>query len=125
MSLVAPYVQSKTNIWYEYPVIMRPNYFVCWDDDEPIELVVKRHFISCEDALAELKENGWDVFMISNPQRSGRRYFGSIKNRPVEASRVYLGQKHGPPDELLERFKETYEKYPGRQGVYFPNHQIG
>lgn len=39
MSLVSVYVKSSSGIWYKNPLAYGRDWFLCYDDDEPPELV--------------------------------------------------------------------------------------
>lgn len=41
MSLVPTYVQMADTCWYKNPVIYHDDWFLCFDDDDPPELVFK------------------------------------------------------------------------------------
>ncbi|MCP4456096.1 MAG: hypothetical protein GY809_31960 [Planctomycetes bacterium] len=110
MSKVPTYVQSQSGLYYEDPVVRRPNWFVCWDDDEPIEVVVAvdNQGISnpVESVLLYLREQGWPVRFLRPLTRSGStcsrvfpRSCGEHRMRTAEC--FYITQERGPTDELL------------------------
>jgi len=41
MSLVSTYVRATDNKWYRDPVLSGEDWFVCFDDDDPVELVIE------------------------------------------------------------------------------------
>ena len=127
MSLVTPYVQSKEGRWYKYPVVRHEDYYVCWDDDEPIELVVKEEKISIKDALEDLKSKGWDIRVIPplNVKKSRRWFTKTLKDKPLPAEAVFVIQNHGPPESLLSEYDESYDEMPQTPGVFYQNKRIG
>lgn len=120
MSLVPTYVQSSTGRWYKNPVVKGEDWFVCWDDDEPIELVIQGDVDRFPDVLLEISRLDWGVLPRDKGSRSGKRLFdGEFK----DASRMFLTQVSGPPDEILigdevpaDSWNECVLYYNGRNG---------
>lgn len=120
MSLVSTYVQSQEGQWYQDPIVKGPGWFICWDDDDPIELVIeKAKGITPEEILAACKALGWHL-TITSKGNEGQRMFGKkIEFKP--ASSYFLQQKLtglGPPASMLEGNKPLKEP-PKGQGVYY------
>lgn len=40
MSLVSTYVEASDGLFYREPILSAPGWYICWDDDDPIELVI-------------------------------------------------------------------------------------
>ncbi len=122
MSLVSTYVESREGNWYKLPIIKikESNWFVCWDDDEPIELVY-RIVLEPQWILAYLRKEGWDVDFTSEPEKQGLRSFDGNFHA---AGRVFLTQKAGPPDSLLNADALLPER-PDCQGVFYYNSNNG
>lgn len=133
MSLVSTFVQSTSGRWYKNPVIRGADFFVCWDDDDPIELVV--HDFggrTARDVLAELNEAGWDVAFYSARSERGRRMERMVGGGPVHLRRFmpsrahFLRQKRGPTDELLAGNEPLQHGLRGVwQGVMYYDHFNG
>ena len=120
MSLVGTYVQSKEGHWYDAtPVIRHDDWFVCWDDADPIELVVKEH-VDPSTVIRQLNADGWCVRVRSKGYKSGRLFDGKFH----QANSVFLTQECGPPDELMKGNKRLVEQ-PHNQGVYYFNGHNG
>lgn len=128
MSLVSTYVQSQSGRWYVGPTIRGDDFFVCWDDDEPIELVVKEG-TSVYDITKYLIYKGWDIHIDHENETCGMRIFGQDENgydKFEDAHAYFLSQENGPPDELLPQSKALdYDplEHP-RPGVYYENKAI-
>jgi hypothetical protein len=121
MSLVPTYVQSTSGKWYKDPVIRSDNWFVCWDDDEPIELVIAEGGPSPEEVIAYLNDRGWAVERYHKHQGRllGRMFNG--KMRP-SAGAWWLKQESGPPDDLMAG--EGLDEWSA-DCVLYPNGRIG
>ena len=126
MSLVATYVQSAEGDWFENPIVRDPdwNWFICWDDDEPIELVIKDSAaITAKMVLDELKAKGWELIATHRSHSAG---CSRIFNHGFEpANAVYLRQQsNGPPRALISTgIHLPFE--PTGQGVYYFNTRNG
>ena len=118
MSLVSTYVEDQAGRWYKDPHIVRDDWFICWDDDDPIELVTLKH-VKHQDVLAMLAKLGW-VLRVSSRGCSGNRLFpptsdGSFKS----ANSYFVKQVHkGPPPGLMDNEYRLDQK-PCGQGVYY------
>jgi hypothetical protein len=122
MSLVSTYVESKEGHWYQNPVIEEDGWFICWDDDEPIELVIAEEFgTNPQTVLTPLHNKGWRLQIISKGGTAGRLFKGKFK----QARSYFLVQTaNGPTDEILKG--NTQLKYkPEGQGVYYTNSRNG
>ena len=70
MSLVSTYVQMDDDRWYKNPVIGQgKQWFICYDDDDPIELVVTAqangHATRKRERVQELlREQGCEMYPI-------------------------------------------------------------
>lgn len=122
MSLVSTYVQSQEGNWYKNPVIKSDGWFICWDDDEPIELVIdKDSGFSLSSILAGLAKRGWKLVLIGRGSTS-ERMFG---RKFIPAYSYFLKQVAlGPTDKLLEGNKYEAER-PQGQGVFYMNSANG
>ena len=61
MSLVPTFVKADNGKWYQNPELEGPGWFICFDDDDPIELVFMKKFngknIKDKDAKFEAQKN--------------------------------------------------------------------
>ena len=118
------FVQSRENHWYLQPVIYRPQWFICWDNYNPIELVIRVNSYEPEEILSDLSNHGWPLSLSlrRNPGPTGSRIFvpGTFNFAP--AISVFLDQeKNGPPDALLDQSDRVVLPHPLPQGCYFFN----
>lgn len=125
MSLVSTYVQSREGNWFRNPEIRQPDWFICWDDDDPIELVFRPTLIARIEIIAVLDKAGWAVELkqfVHGPDVQ-RLFAGDFY--PAEA--WFLEQLvDGPPEALLDG-KNLGFVQPDMQGVYYfsgPNGQL-
>ena len=122
MSLESHYVQSSDGRWWHEPIVRGPGWFVCWDDDDPIELVVREEHEPA-DVVSALQRAGWPVAIDAEDECCGMRMFGG--ERWFEDARSFwLTQESGPPADLLEQTREVHRS-DIVQGVMFPNGRIG
>lgn len=129
MSLVSTYVQSLSGLWYENPTCSADGWFICWDDDEPIELVIKDSSgIKPSDVLKMMGIAGWKLEIWYKGSKS-MRLFGDGEDPKINfenASAYFLKQlKGGPPDSHLKCRTAPTEKMPRGQGVYYYNQKDG
>lgn len=122
MSLVATYVESQEGSWWENPEVSGDGWFICWDDDEPIEIVVDAaKGIEASNILRFLSADGWKLRIIGKSSIGAQRMF-SGQFRP--AISYFLTQENkGPKDSMLKG-----KKLPARprgQGVYYLNSKNG
>jgi len=128
MSLVPTFVQSAEGNWYKNPTIRGEKYdegkkwkwFVCWDDDEPIELVIAMEFYTDPMEIVKLlKDFGWKV-AIGFRNLSANRVFGD--NWFFAAGRSYcVDQRSAPTDALFAAhgIKSLGKEMPSVDGVYY------
>jgi hypothetical protein len=77
MSMVSTYVLADSGAWYKNPVLGCPgyDYFICFDDDDPIELVIADHSgLSPEQVFKYL---GIDAKITSRRSHHSMRVFGN------------------------------------------------
>lgn len=124
MSLGPTFVETQSGVWYKDPVIRRPDWFICWDEDEPIELVIKRPGPTCDDILRNLAQAGWQLKRYS--KRSGRAhrcFTGNFSDPMHPAEAFFLTQLNGPTDDLLEGCEKAdcldRRGQPQREGTYY------
>lgn len=123
MSLVSTYVESQSGKWYKNPVVKGDGWYICWDDDEPIEIVIdEAKKLNVSDILDDLAAKGWCLTVESRPCRGARRLFdGDFK----PAVSYYLRQAIlGPTDEMLSD-SEYIDYKPQDEGVFYYNSTNG
>lgn len=125
MSLVSIYVQSQDGEWYKDPMIRQEGWFICWDDDEPIELVV-RYDKDHKEIIEYLNQQGWSVAIDHENECCGHRIFDYDERGFEEACSFFLRQNNGPPGSLLPgdfrvKFDPLNEPVPS---VLYPNNVI-
>ena len=125
MSLVSTYVQSQDDKWYKNPVIYRNDWFICWDDDDPIELVIRMTGSRVWDVLEELRASKWTLKVISRGH-AGSRLFAQDFRSPVYPARAYFLRQmdNGPPDTLLSD-EYIVDGNPYGKGTMFYNSPNG
>jgi len=128
MSLGPTFVETQQGTWYKNPVIRRPDWFVCWDEDEPIELVIKRPGPTVDEILKELAGAGWSLKRYN--KRSGRahRVFDEKTFTMFPAEAFFLTQLNGPTDELLKGCEVAHPIHKGKayiEGTYYAAHFNG
>lgn len=126
MSLVSTYVESQEGHWYRDPAVRGPGWFICWDDDEPIELVIEvAKNIKAETILQNLAKRGWKLSIIGKGHEGAQRMFGKdIRSGFRPALSYFLRQKNGPTDAMLKG-NARMEAKPQGQGVYYTNSKNG
>lgn len=127
MSLVSTLVQSQEGSWYSDPTIREEHWFICWDDDEPIELVVKEG-IDPYSVIDTLRNNGWLVNIDHENECCGMRIFGEDAGIAEfhDANAFFLEQDNGPPDDFLaDKYKIDFD--PMKEpvpSVMYPNKRV-
>lgn len=139
MSLVATYVQANDGQWYANPVLRgkvegRP-WFIVYDDDDPIELVVNATTREEAERMKVeignlLKEHGCEMRPYSMSrfkpatkiimEQRGGRLFGGANSKFKPAFRAWITIA-APPVKLITSHDGVWDSYPHRQGVYYPS----
>jgi len=116
MSLVPTYVRARDGYWYEDPVIEFPEGFICFDDDDPPELVLWRASLVAEPASPDVCRAVLDRVLGPNahtdlcqPPRLGERAVlkvrGPIKLRPASWQFFRLLARIPAPKRHYGRFR--------------------
>lgn len=91
MSLVSNYIKATDGLFYRNPTLEGKDWFVCFDDDDPEEIVIKTSSKKTPQEI--LKEIGIEYDKLSYHQTCGRcfgkgfkfydakSYFFNLKNR--------------------------------------------
>lgn len=120
MSMVPTFVQSKEGNWYRNPVVKGDGWFICWDDDEPIELVVDRDKSTIWQVLELLRKDGWHL------KKTGRAVYNKRSFDGVgfkDAVSCFLKQVlNGPLDRMIDLSDgEKLKGKPKGEGVLYYN----
>lgn len=110
MSLVPAFVKADDGRYYENPIIEGDDWFICWDDDDPVELVTT-HPGQPQRLLEKLP------FTIK-----GRNHdFGVLRNfkGQMKSARAYWLEQTGPipVKRITKPCKSRADR--NRQGVYY------
>jgi hypothetical protein len=111
MSLVATYVQATDGKIYKEPVLSGEDFFICFDDDDPPELVIK--VLDRTDkqlhqrAINILKDIGL-VATISDAHTKSGRLFGK-SNKFVDSYSVFLSIKAPIPADKITEHEGFYD----------------
>lgn len=126
MSLCSTYVESQEKHWYQDPVVRGTGWFICWDDDEPIELVIAKGIpFTVDQILKDLKDRGWDLRIMHKGHNAQRIFDGDHDFRPASSYFLHQG-KRGPTDAILEGNKVLKDFKPFRRdGVYYTADENG
>jgi predicted RNA binding protein YcfA (HicA-like mRNA interferase family) len=124
MSLVGTYVELQDHSWALDPVLgdEKETWFICYDDDDPIELVVAENAnLTPEQILKQLAEKGF-VLKIASKGHTSHRFFGSIElNSMKKADSYWLTVVDGAPNsDMLIEHDGFSKARPNEQGVYYP-----
>ena len=118
MSLTSTYVEDQKGSWYKNPLIIKDNWFICWDDDDPIELVINEQ-VDHQGILDKLRKLGWKLYIIGKGL-SGQRLFPPTNNGTFKQAKSYFLRqiKLGPPACLMKGIKRLGTK-PEVEGVFY------
>lgn len=124
MSLVSTYVQADDGKWYQNPVLKGKGWFLCYDDDEPIEIVIQAESKiprKLDDLLGELRKAGYELVPMSGrPMRSGR-VFGEGIDAIKQADAYFLRHVRGAmPAAYVAKHDGITDKLPNRSCVFYP-----
>ena len=129
MSLVPTYVLAQDGYWYKNPVLGTASWFLCYDDDDPIEIVIQEGRHSLHDILALLKSKGYVLEPLDKGQgRTSLRCYGDKKDDNFVRSVAYFVKHIGGamPQKLIRRgfFDDddfqSFAKIPKGDFVYYP-----
>lgn len=131
MSLCHVFVQAQDGRWYTSPTIAKDDWFLCWDDDEPIELVVMvtaKHLAAVRFRLI-LTELAGRGFWLEPDGRSRYtdRCFPQLgeKARAQPAASIFLNQVAGAPPAEMFIASPTPKKFTSALGLLPTNRESG
>lgn len=127
MSKIGVIVKCSDGQWYSHPVLgLDDTWFICYDDDDPIELVIQAKSIGKARVVARIVEShfrkrGQSITLRGNIRPCGERMFKGKtdkvhKCRP--AYNVWVNISNPPVDLILEH-SGVFEDRPKMEGVYY------
>lgn len=118
MSMVGTYVLADNDKWYADPTIRQgQDWFICFDDDDPIELVIADDYNVKPDRV--LKYAGIDGKVTSRRGHHSMRIFDPAGFAFKDATAYWIRiNKPIPADKIAEHDGE-YLLAPHRQGVFY------
>jgi hypothetical protein len=115
MSLNSPYVCCSDSKWYKDPVWRGPDWFVCYDDDDPPEIIIKADSkLSFDEALKLCGHKACATFRF----RGGvERVFDKEGVKFARAKSCFFKPSGlpRPPDE----FGAVFDEAPSVPGVFY------
>lgn len=115
MSLVSTYVRADDGKLYKNPVLSGEGWFICFDDDDPVELVVTVES-KITDAVKFLQSLGIFPQDISRPSKGASRIF----NGKFEEARSWFFEINKRiPHKLITEHDGIVEKDDIFQGVFY------
>lgn len=119
MSLVPSYVYCNDGKFYQdlaYRSKTR-DWFICFDDDDPIELVVRE---TCPKSPHEiLAEVGIHYVAIGRPSRGDRVFGKNWRFHPAKGYFLKVRPGPFPAPRPWDTYDKIFTKQPDRQGVYY------
>jgi len=133
MSLTSTYVLMGDNKWYKNPIITNllteSMWFICYDDDDPIELVVEESLwediTKIDELLKELKQMGYRIKLRRDAitwRPSMRIYPGDGDTTMNSYAAFIMGHTHAPlMDKYIIKSEKNYKERPDCQGMFYDN----
>ena len=126
MSKIGVMVKCSDGRWYSHPILaMNDKWFICYDDDEPIELVIQAKNIGMARLTyriieSQFRKRGCGISQRGNLRRCGERLFAKGKETPEfrEAYNVWIYVSN-PPSALVMKHNGVFEDRPKTEGVYY------
>lgn len=80
VSLVSTYVEGTDGFWYKNPLIWnkKENWFLCFDDRDPIEIVIGENGPPIQKIVADLVAQGFKIRQPHKAHRAYRSYVGGL-----------------------------------------------
>jgi hypothetical protein len=124
MSLVSTFIKGTDGNFYQNPVYFRDDWFICFDDDDPIELVVKiKANLNPSDIMAQLE--GFPAYRIEK-HSTCTRFFHHSGNRRLSGEPAIAYWIHLTPEGVFkpfpvpDAFDGDFSELPkGWQGVFY------
>ena len=119
MSLVSTYVEADDGHWYKDPTLLTSDWFVCYDDDEPIEVVIKEGGPPLDVVLKVLAATGY--VLVPYGRGRGLRARRDFDGKMVPALGYFVEHAHGRmPASFVGTHDGKFTKRPDREMVYYP-----
>lgn len=115
MSLVSTYVRADDGLLYRDPVLEGDGWFICFDDEDPIELVIEDR-LGITNAQEFLRNLDIHPTFIEKAMRGGSRIFNK-KFQPAKS--WFFGINRNIPAKLITRSDEVVERDAIFQGVIY------
>lgn len=117
MSLVSTYVRATDGKLYRNPILEGDGWFICFDDDDPIELVV-----TMESGIKEptqfLRDMGIHPVKLHKGDVGGMRCFGKTQDFK-DAKSWFFEINRRIPEKLITKHDGVVEKNEVYQGVFY------
>ena len=118
MSLVATWVQATDGKFYENPILFGEGWYVCFDDDDPPEIVISEKLFKSKDAFQILEEAGVPHRNVRDGHRENRMFPNKVNLKwKWKEAWSYFFVLDGPIP-VPTRF-DSVEHNPTGQGVYY------
>lgn len=117
MSLVSTYVRATDGKLYKNPVLSGQGWFICFDDDDPVELVIKKKSnIKPQDIF---KQIGMKVVNLSKMGEGALRYFGDVNDEPEKAENYFFEIRNRINPKFITAHDGVVERENLWQGVIY------
>ncbi len=118
MSQVPSFIIGDDGQWYQNPILgVEGQWFICFDDDEPDELVVAVDLMMGPSQI--IKKYNLPFRITGKFEGCGSRMMSSTTFR--QARRCWLQQTGPIPVALLIRKTKVFKDRPQREGVFSPD----
>jgi hypothetical protein len=123
MSLTHTTVFCKDKKWYREPVWRGPNYFICYDDDDPVEIVViitpnMTPYYASKQVLKILEKIGFKARIMPNTYRRSGRMFTHLDKDFHDAYSYFLAVDTAPPPPT--HYEKVFDDFPDDCGAFAP-----
>ena len=123
MSLGAIFIKADDNKYYKEPVIRGEDFFICFDENEYPELVLKRNgsnMKECQTKVETILNNLKLNTEIKKPGQFSSRIFSKNKSsfKFINAFSIYVNIKSKIPAMLLKDNEGIYESETTLYGEY-------
>lgn len=121
MSLTHCYVLADDGKWYNYPVLSDDSHdwFICFDDDDPPELVVKSQYGTWADARGLLERIGISDIVPTITFHQGKHGRCFPPRGVYKAVSVWLTINKPIPAKLITDHDGQWTSRPTGEGVFY------
>ena len=122
MSLVSSIIGTRNGKFYKNLVYRGDDWFICFDDNDPVELVIKLASTSSENPDFILKNLEWPSYKLSAQGTAGRIFngkFARARSWFLLASPWSAYNEPFPTPREGDTFDEVFESLPTCEGVYY------